>query len=79
MFGRGWVGVGLLVYDLPLSKFVASGRVVSIMCFGCYVSILGLGMRLRCCECLSHLVVFVLLILLRGICVDCIWGGGGVG
>ncbi len=32
MFGRGWVGAGVLVYDLPLSMYVASGRVVSIMC-----------------------------------------------
>ena len=32
MFGRGWVGVGVLVYDLPLSVFFASCRVVSIMC-----------------------------------------------
>ncbi len=31
-FGSDWVGVGLLVYDLPLSMFVACGRVVSIMC-----------------------------------------------
>ena len=32
MFGRGWVRAGVLVYDLPLSMFVASGQVVSIMC-----------------------------------------------
>jgi hypothetical protein len=32
VFGRGWVGDGVLVYDFPLSMFVASGRVVSILC-----------------------------------------------
>ena len=32
MFGRGCVGDGVLMYDLPLSIFVASSRVVSIMC-----------------------------------------------
>ena len=31
-FGRDLVGVGVLVYALPLSMFVASSRVVSIMC-----------------------------------------------
>ncbi len=31
MFGRAWVGAGVLVYDFPLSMVVASGRVVSIM------------------------------------------------
>ena len=30
--GRGWVGVGVFVYDLLPSMFVASRRVVSIMC-----------------------------------------------
>jgi hypothetical protein len=29
---RGWVGAGVLVYDLQLSMFIASGRVVSILC-----------------------------------------------
>ncbi len=32
MFGRDWGGAGVLVYDFPLSMFVASGRVVSILC-----------------------------------------------
>ena len=32
MVGRGWVGAGVLVYDFPLSMFMASGRVVSILC-----------------------------------------------
>ena len=32
MFGRGWVGAGVLMYDSPLPMFVASGWVVSIMC-----------------------------------------------
>ncbi len=32
MFGRDWVGAGVLVYDFLLSMFVASGRVVSILC-----------------------------------------------
>ena len=32
VFGRGWVGTEVLVYDLPLSMFVASSRVVSILC-----------------------------------------------
>ena len=32
MFRRGWIGAGVLVYDLLLSVFVASGRVVSVMC-----------------------------------------------
>ncbi len=32
MLGRGWVGVGVLVYALPLSVLVASCRVVSILC-----------------------------------------------
>ncbi len=32
MFGRGWFGAGVLVYDLPLSMFFASSRVASIMC-----------------------------------------------
>jgi hypothetical protein len=31
VFGRDWVGVGVLVYDFLLSMVVASGRVVSIM------------------------------------------------
>ncbi len=31
MFGRDWVGAGMLVYDFLLSMLVASGRVVSIM------------------------------------------------
>jgi hypothetical protein len=47
--------------------------------FGFCVRIFGLGMCLRYCGCLSHLVVLVLLSLLRGIFVDCIWGGVGVG
>ena len=33
MFGRDWVGAGVLVYDFPLSMFVASSRVVPILCF----------------------------------------------
>ncbi len=32
MVGRGWVGAGVLVYDFPLSMFMPSGRVVSILC-----------------------------------------------
>jgi len=32
VFERDWVGAGVLVYDLPRSMFVASGRVVSILC-----------------------------------------------
>ena len=32
MLGRGWVGAGMSVHDLPLSMFAASTRVVSIMC-----------------------------------------------
>ncbi len=32
MFGRDWGGARVLVYDFPLSIFVASGRVVSILC-----------------------------------------------
>ena len=32
VLGRGWVGAGVLVYDLQLSMFVASCRVVSIWC-----------------------------------------------
>ncbi len=32
VLGRGWVGVGVLVYDLQLSMFAASSRVVSILC-----------------------------------------------
>ena len=31
VFGRDWVGAGVLVYDFLLSMVVASGRVVSIM------------------------------------------------
>ena len=31
MFGRDWVGAGVLVCDFILSMVVASGRVVSIM------------------------------------------------
>ena len=31
MLGRGWVGVGVLVYDFLLSMLVESGLVVSIM------------------------------------------------
>ena len=31
MFGRDWVGAGVLVYDFLLSMVVASGRMVSIM------------------------------------------------
>ena len=31
MLGRGWIGAGVLVYDLQLSMFVASRRVVSIL------------------------------------------------
>ena len=85
MFGRGWVGAGVLVYGLLLSMFVASIRVVSIMCVWvlCSVSqdygrILVLGLCLRYCGCLTHLFVSVLLGLLLGICADCIWGGVGV-
>ncbi len=33
MFGRGMVGVGVFVYDLLHSMFVASDRVVLILCF----------------------------------------------
>ena len=47
--------------------------------FGLCVRSLGLGMCLRYCGCLSHLVVLVLLSLLQDIRVDCIWGGVGVG
>jgi hypothetical protein len=32
-----------------------------------------------CCECLSRLIVLVLLSSLRGRFVGCIWGGAGVG
>ena len=32
VLGRGWVGDGVLVYDLQLSLLVASSRVVSILC-----------------------------------------------
>ena len=32
MFERGWVGAGVLVYNLPLSMFVAYGLVLSILC-----------------------------------------------
>ena len=32
MFGRGWIGAEVLVYNLPLSMLFASCRVVSIMC-----------------------------------------------
>ena len=32
MCGRGWLGAGVLVYDLQLSMFVAFSWVVSIMC-----------------------------------------------
>ncbi len=32
MFGRDWVGAGVLAYDFPLSIVMASGRVVSILC-----------------------------------------------
>jgi hypothetical protein len=32
VFGRDWVGVGVMVYNFPLSMLVASGRVVSILC-----------------------------------------------
>ncbi len=38
MFGRDWVGAGVLVYDLLLSMDVASGRLVSIV----YVWVLSL-------------------------------------
>ena len=31
MLGRNWVGAGVLVYYFPLSMFVASGRMVSIL------------------------------------------------
>ena len=44
-----------------------------------FFRIIGLGMFLVCCECLSRLVVLVLLSSLRGICVGCIWDGDGVG
>ena len=47
--------------------------------FGFCVRILGLGMCLGYCGCLARQVVLVLLSLLRGRCVDCIWGGVGVG
>ena len=33
VFGRGWVGAGVLVYGLLQSMFVASSREVTIMCF----------------------------------------------
>ena len=32
VFGGGWVGVGVFVWDLLQSMFVASSRVLSIMC-----------------------------------------------
>ena len=32
VFGRDWVGAGVLVYDFPLSICVSSSRVVSILC-----------------------------------------------
>ena len=37
MFGRDWIGDGVLVYDFLLSMLVASSRLVSIM----YVWVLG--------------------------------------
>ena len=47
--------------------------------FGLCERILGIGMCLVCCECLSCQVVLVLLSSLRGSCVGCIWGGASVG
>ena len=32
MFWRDWIGAGVLEYDFPLSMFMASSRVVSILC-----------------------------------------------
>ena len=79
MFERGWVGAGVLVYDLPMHIFVASSRVVPIICVWVLCPYYRLGLCLGYCGCLTYLVVLVLLKLLRGIRVDCIWGGVGVG
>ena len=79
MFGSDWDGAGVLVYDFPLSMFVASGRVVPILCVGFCVRMFGSRLWLGYCGCVSHLFVLVLLSLLLGILLGCIWDGVGVG
>ena len=74
MFERCWVGAGVLVFDLPPSVFVASGRVVSILCVWvmcpyCWVKVV---FKVLCMFGASSRVSYFSL--LRGICVDCICG-----
>ena len=75
MFGRGWVGARVLVYDLYLvysSIFVAFVRVVSILCVWVLCPYAWVKVVFRCCGCVSHLFVLVILSLLLGIRVGCI-------
>ena len=71
-----WLGVvGSVLYDFPLSMFMASVRVVSILCVLVlcpYAWVKVVFMILWMCvvsSCVSALS------LLLGICVGCIWGG----
>ena len=59
MFGRGLVGAGVLVYDLPLSMVVASVRVVSILC-----------VWVLCPYCWVKVVFMVLCIFVAASCVS---------
>ena len=73
--GRCWE----LDYVLPLSIFVASIRVVSLMCVWVlcpYSWVRDVFKVLWMFDASSCVSAFELL---RGICVDCIWGGIGVG
>ena len=81
MFGRGRIGVGVLMYDLPLSMFVASGRAVSIMCVWdlCPYSwvrvmfkVLWMFVASSCVSAFEFAARYIY------IYVDCIWGGVGV-
>ncbi len=81
VFGRGWVGVEVLVYDLPLSMVVASGRVVSILCVWvffpyCWVKVVFKVLRMYgASSCVSAFEFAARYIYIY---VDCIWGGVGV-
>jgi hypothetical protein len=57
VFGRGWVGARVLVYDCVLSMVVASGRVVSILCVWVLCPYSWVKVVLRIFGCLSRLVV----------------------
>ena len=70
-------GVGVLFVIVDVCCIQSESD--DLVCFLFYVRILVLGMCLGFYRCLTRRVVIALLSLIRGRCVDCIWGGVGVG